>query len=189
MNRILVSLAFVAMSAAGFITAASAEAGLFVVTATTQILKKAHEPQKLTTHAGTVECTTDTGTGTMVALHALTLRLTDTFSGCKAFGLAATVSPAEFEFSADGTIRVLKTITIKAIQCLVTVSSAKNTSLSTIKYTNVTSGVIVQPEITGITSSGTGAACEYAEESKGTYLGRQLLATDAGAALTWVNTP
>jgi hypothetical protein len=171
MKRIkLVGILLVVMSAIGIMITSSASARVFLFIGTGTLLGKALATQKFVTHAGTVECTALTLTGTVPSLKTLKQKVTVSYTGCKAFGLAATVSPAEYEFNADGTVAVLKAITIKATACLVTVPSGQ--TVGVIKYLNKPVGhVEIEPEVTGITSSGVGAACEYAVESNGTYTG------------------
>jgi hypothetical protein len=182
MNRIkLVGLALVAVCAIGVTAAASAGASTFLLlnATTAKILGKALATQKFLTKAGTIECTGLTATGEVKAKHALDQISIVTYSGCKAFGLTATVSPAEYDFSADNMVTILKTITVKAVGCLVTVPGGQ--LLSSVTYNNKPAGEIeIVPNVTGITSSGAGAACEYASESNGTYTGASLVATDPG---------
>jgi hypothetical protein len=189
MNRIrLVGLALVAVCAIGVTTAASAGASTFLLlgATTAKLTAKALATQKFVTHAGTVECTTLTTSGEATVKHALVLRATVTYTGCKAFGLAATVSPAEYEFSADGTVTVLKAITIKATECLVTVQGGQ--TVGPVKYLNNKPNpgeIEIEPSVTNIMSSGTGAACAYALESIGTYTGNSLVAALGGATIEW----
>jgi len=185
MNRIrLVGLALVAVCAIGVTTAASAGASTFLLLGATtgKILGKALATQKFITTAGAVECTALTAAGEVNGTHLLTVKATITYTNCKAFGLSATVSPAEYEFSADdGMVTILKTITIKATGCLVTVPGGQ--LLSTIQYLNNKPNpgeIEIEPNVTSIKSRGTGAACEYAEEAKGTYTGNSLVAVDPG---------
>jgi hypothetical protein len=186
MTRIkLVGIALVAMCAIGASIAASAGASTFLLLGTTKakILSKALATQTFVTKAGTIECTTLTSTGEATVKHSLTFEATVSYTGCKAFGLAATVSPALYEFNADGSVKVLNSITIKALGCVVTIPGGQ--TLSTITYTNKGLNAIeLKPSVTGITSSGSGAACEYASESNGTYTGASLV-TAHGGEIEW----
>jgi hypothetical protein len=185
MTRIrLVGLALVAVCAISVTTAASAGANpLFLSTALGKLLAKALATQKFVTHAGTVECTTLTANGSVKSLASATQLAIISYAGCKAFGLAATVSPAEYEFNANGTVLVRKPITIKATGCLVTVPAHQ--TLGPVQYLNKPAGEIeIEPNVTGITSSGSGVACEYEIESKGTYIGNSLVAVEGGK-LSW----
>ncbi len=184
MNRMkLVGLMLVAAWAITATPAANAGASVFLSTVSGKLLSGALATQKFATKAGVVECTGLTAAGEVTALTAEHLKATVSYTGCKAFGLAATVSPAEYEFNASGTVTVLKGITIKATGCLVTVPGGQ--TVGTVKYLNKPTGEIeVDSNVTGITSSGTGAACEYETEHNGTYSGISLVAVEGGE-LTW----
>jgi hypothetical protein len=184
MKRIkFVGLALVAVCAVSVVVASSAGAHVFEASKAGLILGKALATQKFLTHAGLIECTSLTAHGTVTSLKTLKQVAIISYSGCKAFGIAAKVSPAEYEFNADGSVVVLKTITVTATGCTVTVPGGQ--TLSTLTYTNKPAGEIeIVPNVTGITSSGVGAACEYASESVGTYTGASLTQLDGGS-LTW----
>ena len=138
-----------------------------------------------TTAAGKAECTGATLLeGEVKSLKATTLTSTVQFTGCKAFGLAATVSPAKFKTTAEGNVSLLKTATVKAPACLVTIPSVKNQNLGTIKYKNTNKGIEKVASGTAITSEGTGTACSYAQESKGTFQGDALVNL-IGGTLDW----
>jgi hypothetical protein len=141
--------------------------------------------QTFTVSSGTVTCTGLKGHGIATTLSTLTQDLTIAYTGCTAFGLAAKVSPVSYRFRADnGLVTLLNTVSITAVACTVTVPSTKNQSLQTVKYLNVGREIILHSEVKGITSSGTGAACTFAEESAGKYTGSSLLIGD-GAAVRW----
>jgi hypothetical protein len=137
-----------------------------------------------TTAAGKVECTTLSVLNASTVLGALTLKATVDYSGCTAFTFPATITPAEYEFNADGTATILKEIKINATGCEVKVPVAGNANLSTIAYKNNGTGVLVEPNVKGITSSGTGFACTYASENKGTYVGNSHV-TAASGSVSW----
>lgn len=186
MKRISQSgLALVVVCALGAAFATSAMAHSFSATAMSSVKASADATNVFTTAAGKVECTKLSVTSGSTVLNALTLTATVQYTGCTAFGLSATISPAQYEFNADGTATILKEITIKATLCEVKVPTAGNSGLKTIAYKqNGASAVLVEPNVTGITSSGTGTACKYASENKGTYTGNSHV-TAASGNVTW----
>jgi hypothetical protein len=180
MQRIrLIGLAFAAVCAISAIIAASAGAAVFLANKTGLLLGKALATQKFLTHAGLVECTALTAHGTVTSLKTKKQKAIISYTGCKAFGLAAKVSPAEYEFDAEGKVTILKTITVTATGCTVTVPGGQ--TVGPVKYLNKVLGEIeIEPNVGGITSVGVGPACEYAEESVGTYTGNSLVQLDGG---------
>jgi hypothetical protein len=185
MRRIkYVGLALVAVFAMSVVASASAHE--FEASAPGNLTSKVLQTQTFHTAAGNVECSALHLTGGSVTqLKTGKQEATVQYTGCKAFGLAATISPALYLFDAEGSVKVLKTITITAVGCTVTVPSAKNTSLTTIVYKNASGGQItLEPSVKNITSSGTGSACTYAEESLGTYTGTSDVGL-VGGTLTW----
>jgi len=171
MKRIkFVGLALVAVCAISVVAAAGASAHNFTASEVGALTGKSLQTQRFHTSAGNVECTALKATGTS-ALKSLTQEASVSYTGCTAFGLAAKVSTVKYLFNADGTASVLNTVTITATACTVTVPSSKNQNLGLLKYKTVGKLVELEPTVKGITSTGTGAACTYAEESNGTYGG------------------
>ncbi len=136
---------------------------------------------RLVNKSGTIECSVQKLTAGEAALSAKTTAFTVQYSGCKAFGLAATLSPAQYEFNAEGSVSLVRTMTLKATGCLMTWPSSKNQHLSSMKYTQMGNAVAMTWFVTSMTSFGTGATCEYAEESKGTVEDVWWLALASGA--------
>jgi hypothetical protein len=136
--------------------------------------------------AGNVECTGLAGHGIAATLAALTQEITVSYTSCRAFGLAAKITTVKYLFSADnGLVQLLNTVSITATGCTVTVLSDKNQSLQTVKYLNIGREIIVDPEVVGIRSSGTGAACTYSEVGGGTYVGQSLVIADTPGVVRW----
>ena len=94
--------------------------------------------------------------------------------------LAATLSPGKYELNAEGSASLLNTVTAKALACLVTFPSAKNKNLGTVKYVQTGKEIELLQGLSGITSLGVGAACSYAEESKGLFTDVSLLSLASG---------
>jgi hypothetical protein len=157
----------------------------FKFTTSGKLVAKALSTQVLTTSAGKVECTgLSAAEGTSGSVSATELTITVQYTGCTAFGLAATVSPAQYTLTSSGFVSLQSTVTIKATGCSVTVPSAKNKSLKLARYDNIPQQILVLPTVRGITSSGTGAACTYAEESEGLLEGRADIGIQGGT-LEW----
>ena len=177
-----IGLTLAAMFALSAAVTATAGASTFLSTVTGSIKAVATQTQVFTTAAGKVECTALSATNGSAALSALTQLVVIQYSNCKAFGLAATVSPAHYLFSADnGLVTIDNQITIKATACQVTVPPQM---VYTVKILDTPLWIIFEPNVTGITSEGSGTACTYAKESKGTYTGSSLVSV-AGGSISW----
>lgn len=188
MQRIkLVALALVAVGVMSAAAATGAVAHTFTATEMGKLTAKATATQVFSVDGGkTVECTALKLTAGEAVLTSLTQKATIVYSGCKSFGLSATVSTAKYSFSADGTASLENTITITALGCTVTVPSAKNQGLSSITYSNNGKNVKLTPAVKNITSSGSGSTCTYSEESKGTYSGTSEVGLASGiGSVSW----
>ncbi len=159
----------------------------FSASSTGKLTAKALSTQVLKTIAGNVECTGLTATeGSMVSLKTTELTITVQYEKCKALGLAATVSPAKYLLTSGGFASLLKTVTVKAFECTITVPSTKNRSLKTVRYDNVSKQILVLAAITGITSTGSGIElCSYPEESQGSLEGRTDIGLANGGTMEW----
>jgi hypothetical protein len=150
--------------------------------APTKVLSTQLGSQVFASGTGTVTCTGAMGNGTASSAEALTQVIKVTYSGCEfssSIGKgAATVSEAEYEFSADETVKVLNTITIKASFCTVTVKPQG--PLSKVEYKNV--GAAPSREIEEITKV-TGFTEESAlcgNSTTGTYTGSSMVKAEKG---------
>jgi len=163
----------------------SASAHEFIASTTGKTTLKMLTHTVFRTAIGTTECTgASLLSGQVTTTKSTTIVDTTLFEGCKAFGLNATVSPAKIRSSAEGTASMLNTVAVKAIGCELKIPSAKNQNLHTIKYKNTNKEIEKRAEVAGITSSGTGAACTYAEESNDTLEGDALVGLVSGT-LEW----
>jgi len=168
--------------------AAASEASQLLASKTGKLTAKIVTTTRFKTAAGTIECAgLSLRSGAVGALSLTSVKLGIQYEKCKAFGLAATIDETEvlvsfffpFIWHYERTVTVLT-----AVGCTVTMPSAKNQSLQTVKFANTGKEVEVQPNLTQLTSVGVGAACAYAEESKGTYSGNFLLGLPGGT-LSW----
>jgi len=188
---VVAAFAFSATAAAS----ASAETSVFDSTAPakTKLTAKVKANQVFTTKAGKVICEAlkvEAGAGSEVVFDNAVQEVNIKYEKCKAFGLAATISTAKYKFhagtsltasSSKGTVDVLAAITIKALGCTVTVPV--QSGLGSIEFKTSGASVELVPSVTGITSSGTGTACTYASESKGTYEGASTASAAGGNVL------
>jgi len=167
--------------ALGAAPATVATAHEFNATAMGKLTLKAAGIARFRNAAGAVECKQQKVALGDAVLASKTLQLTIEYSGCTAFGLAATLSPGRYELNAEGSASLLNTVTAKALACLVTFPSAKNKNLGTVKYVQTGKEIELVQALSGITSSGVGAACSFAEESKGLFTDVSLLSLASGA--------
>jgi hypothetical protein len=175
----------VAVVALGLAGAASASAHEFIASKTGTTKATNTNTQVFTTPTGRVECTKLTATGKVAALKSKTEASTVKYSGCTAFGLAATITTAKYLFSAEGSVKVTNTITINvpAGSCSVKVGPTGNSALKTIKYVNKSGKIEVQAGVSGITFTTTGGLCGSGGKTA-TYKGNALNAL-TGGTLEW----
>jgi hypothetical protein len=109
------------------------------------------------------------------------------FKNCTAFGLAATISTAELEFSAEGYIGVVNksiVVTVTSTKCTVTIpSGGGNAALNEINYTNTKEGKVVESaKISGLNYEPSGGACGTKKlETNGKYEGEAELEQKKGS--------
>jgi len=161
--------AIMAVLAVGAV-AASASAAEFHSTKEAALKGKALNSQVFVTKAGTVTCGKLTAEGTVPTGSSTTQEATVKYSECTVYGfIAVKISPALYLFMANETVDILMPITIETTGCVDTVPA--QSGLGTIKYENNRGKLKILATVTGITSSGKGSTCEYAEEHEGTYNG------------------
>lgn len=136
---------------------------------------KTIKTQKFKVTTGTVSCTTLLAMGTVTAMQtAVQAALVEYRGDCEGFGTDFNEPIiAEYEFNANGKVKVLKPITIESTKgatvCKVTVPTQE---VSTVEYKDLLGGALeLVPKVTDIESEGSGSACAYAKEAKGTYTG------------------
>jgi hypothetical protein len=174
-------LAAVAFSA---LAASSASASSFLAHPTGKVTDVNTNTHKFKTNGGTVECTKETSEGTVTALKALTNIEKVKYTGCTAFGLGATITEAEYEFSADLKVTVLNDITITVTGCKVFVLGAANKDLNSVHYSNSGNDLKINAKVTGITYETTGGICG-AGGTNGEYNGESIAGLSGGGALRW----
>jgi hypothetical protein len=159
------AFAMVAVSA----VSVSATGHEFVASKTGKTKSKSTSPQVFKTGAGTLECSGASGTGEIKELKSATHKETITYSGCIAFGGSVTISAAHFEFSANGSVRLEKTVIIKPIGsgCEILVEPQ---ILEKVQYGNESGKVSASSNLFKIHSKGTGGECG-AENTEGSFSG------------------
>jgi hypothetical protein len=189
MRTKFVGLAVVAACVIGSIVTADASAHEFLATTTGKTTAKIMTNQFVVAGPGGVECHgLHVVEGTVTTTKAQSVEVTIQNTNCTGFGFEAFVSPAHLRFNANnGLVTLLSnvTVSVKIAPCTVTFPSSKNKSLAANLYFNVGKSVELVATVKGITSFGVGAACEYAEESKGFYSGKSLIALENGGTLKW----
>ncbi|HEX5853886.1 MAG TPA: hypothetical protein VFY36_12440 [Solirubrobacteraceae bacterium] len=132
------------------------------------------------------------GTTPIATMKAASVIIIGTYSKCEATGgIPATVTPAEYEIGADGSVSVLKSIVITvagAAKCSVKVNSGgPNDHLLLLLFLNNPSGdILAHVEVSGIRSLSSGGVCGGAgvEKTEGTYFGL-LLVWAHGGSIKW----
>jgi hypothetical protein len=178
----VLGVALVAVFAFSAMAAAGASAHEFTASNTPVKLEgKAIQTQVFTTLAGKLECTTIGVTGEATLKTSKTQRATVSYTGCVANNGKLTAKPdepisAEYEFNAEGTVSILKPITILAsfsgVKCTITVSAQNGLLL--VAYNPVTAKrILLLPHVLKIDTSALGAGCTevYNSVKTGTYTG------------------
>jgi hypothetical protein len=71
------------------------------------------------------------------------------YSGCEAFGERATVTEASYEFDANGSVSVLRTITIDVPELDCTITMSPQVGLKTVTYKNDGNDLLIQANVKG----------------------------------------
>lgn len=175
---LLAALAVAAMGAASV----SATGHEFIASKTGKTKGKQTNLQVFKTGAGNVECTTVSGVGEIKAVKSTTHKETLTYSGCTAFGGGASVTPAHFEFNANGSAKLEKKVIItpEGLGCEVLIEPQ---TVEGIGYTNESGKIKAEANAFGIVSKGTGGMCG-GENTEGTYAGN-VSAELEGGTVEW----
>jgi hypothetical protein len=124
--------------------------------------------QRFKTSSGTIECAKASGSGEVTALKSTTHKEVLSFSECTGFGKTLTVSPAYFEFNANGPARLEQQVVIKSasLTCEILIEPQTDESL---KYEVSGSDLKSKAAISNIQIIGTGGVC--GGESEASYGG------------------
>jgi hypothetical protein len=179
-SAMLAALGIIALGA----ISVSASGHEFLASRTGRTTSKGTTVQVFTVGAGTIECSTVAGSGEVTATKSTVHRESLTYSGCEAFGFSrVNITPVKFEFSANGSAKLEKgvTITPEGAGCDVLIPAQTVTNLT---YTNEPEGrLLASASVGGIRSKGTGGACG-GESTEGSYSGK-LLASLEGGTVEW----
>jgi hypothetical protein len=187
-------VAFVVVFAIGMMASSGASAHEFEFTSVPALLLAAADgPQLFSTLAAHLECTTQTGDGRVTELknfHFLTVAVK--YTGCKATAHGLTAKPdepivAEYEYSAEGVVTILKDISILAsfvgVKCVILVLAQG--PLSSVKYDNINSNteLLLLSHVREILNSASGAGCAetYTNSKAGLFIGNSFLKVESGS--------
>jgi hypothetical protein len=172
-HRRKLGLALVAVFAMSAVSVAVAASHEFVASKEGTVKDKQLTSQKFKTNGGVYECEKETSEGKVKAGSQQTSIEKLKYSECTGFGVAATVSEAELELSAEGSASVLNKITIAVptYGCKLTIEPSKNSGLPTVSYTNLAGGKLeVKLYVKHITYKSSGGSCGSSGEN-GEYAG------------------
>lgn len=163
------------------VPAAVASAHEFKASKTGSLTGSTTTEAAFTVAAGKFICKETNMSGTLGTLTAKQLVEKYTYGGCQFAGVKATVSEAEYEWSAEGTLTVLNKIVLTGHECTITIEPSSNKGLKAVKYTNELGQVKITPEVTGITYLAKGLCTGG---SAGTLTG-PLSTSLAGGSIEW----
>ncbi len=173
---LLAALAVAAMGAASV----SATGHEFIASKTGKTKGKQTNLQVLKTPVATVECTTVSGAGEISALKSTTHKEILTYSGCTSSGGGVSVTPAHFEFNANGSAKLEKKviITLEGLGCEVLIEPQ---TVEGIGYANESGKIKAEANAFGIVSKGSGGMCG-GKNTEGTYAGNVSAELEGGTA-------
>jgi hypothetical protein len=167
-----------AMVAVGAVSV-SATGHEFVASKTGKTKSKSTNAQVFKTGSATLECAKSSGTGEVTELKSATHKETVIYSECVAFGSNVSITAAAYEFSANGSVRLEKTVIItpSGAGCEILI---KPQILEKVQYANEAGGkVAAEPTLVKIHSKGTGGLCG-GENTEGSFSGKALGELEGG---------
>jgi hypothetical protein len=194
----LLGVALVAVFAIGATGAAGASAHEFETSeAPALLLASADGPQLFITPAGHLVCNSLKGHGLVTAKTTKTQIATVAYTSCIVGIKGATTKPdepilAEYEFNADGTVKILKHVTILAtltgVKCTILVLPSG--ALSSVKYDNINSNteILLLSHVREILTDAVGAGCgsQYTNDRTGLYIGNAFVKIEAPGTIKWI---
>ncbi len=183
----ILGAAIVAVLAFSAMVATGASAHEFEASTTGLLLAKAHSSQLFKFPAGEVVCTTLVGHGKVVELKPKKQVATVSYTNCStALGTVSEPINAEYEFDAEGSVSILKTvkviITSAGLKCEVSV--LPQSGLTAISYSNTGKEILLSSNVKSIKSNGGGALCNWTNDATGIYTGSALVSLDGGT-ISW----
>jgi hypothetical protein len=161
----------------------SASGDEFVASKTGKTKSKETNAQIFKTSAGTLECAEVSGAGEFKAGSSSSHKEVFTYSGCTAFGTRATMTPADFEFFAAGSVKLENTVEISVGggECEIVLEPQ---TVEKATYTNKSGGKLeAEANALKIHSKGTGSGCGGSSTS-GSYTG-SILGELEGGTIEW----
>jgi hypothetical protein len=186
MRIIKISLGLVAMLLVGIVSTGSALAAgeQFLASESSALEATKVKSQVFVTNAGTVTCTALkilSGTSTAGA-STEQLALVD-YEKCTAFGfVSVTISPADYDFNANGKVNILKLISIKTTGCEVSVPAQ---TVGTVAYKNVGKNIELVPAVEKIKYTAEGSTCKEDSGENGKYTGTSEVTLKGGGTISW----
>jgi hypothetical protein len=162
----------------------------FISSKTGKVLDKTLEKTKqiFKTGVGEVKCETATGEGNVTEGKQTTNKELIKYSNCSGPGGKVSISNADFEFSANGSAKIIEKnilVMLEGLGCHVTIPTQAG-PLESVSYTNESGGkVMAAANISGIHSFGSGGSCGTAEETGGSYTGSIEAELEGGGKLEW----
>jgi hypothetical protein len=137
--------------------------------------------QRFKISSGTIECGKVTGSGEITALKTTTHKETLTFTECTGFGKVLSISPAHFEFNANGPAKLENEVVIKSgsLNCEILIEPQTVESLG---YETTSGDLKSKASITHVKIAGTGEIC--GGEAEASY-GGTIVAELEGGTLEW----
>ncbi len=178
-TALLATFAIVALNAASV----SASGHEFYASKTGKTKSKSTNAQIFKTGSGTLECKEVTGTGEMKEGKSTAHKEVFTYSGCYAFGGDVTISPAHFEFNANGPVTLEKRmiITVGDDECEILVEPQ---TVEHANYENKSGGKVEAEAVAlKIHSVGAGNGCG-GNNTEGSYDG-SVLGELEGGTIEW----
>jgi hypothetical protein len=140
--------------------AASAAAEEFTVSKLGKGKLDAIAAQRFKTTAGVIECKKASALLEFTALKFIVLKVPSLqYTECTAFGVPATVTPASYEFDANGTMTFAKAITIEPETLGCTIKFAKKTGAEKVSYHKHTGKLQFEVGVSALTYTASGGAC------------------------------
>ncbi len=132
------------------------------------------------TNGGEVTCKEVKSTEPITSTKTKTVKANVKYTECTAFGfVGAEISEAEYEFSAEGSVKVLNTITIKPKGLGCEVKVGPQGPLTKITYTEKSPNVEVNSEVGNIAYTSSGGLCG-SSGTNGKYKGPVLVSLEGG---------
>ncbi len=161
----------------------SASGDEFVTNTTGKTKSKGTNVQKFKMGSSTIECTTVTGSGEVKETKMVTHKEVLTYSNCSGFGVGLNITPAHFEFNANGSEKLENRIIVssESLTCEVIIEPQ---TLNGISYANGSGKVTATGSVTGIHYKPTGGECGSKEGTNGSYSG-SVQAELEGGTVEW----